>query len=480
MVRPEPLHDTRLSAFEWIDLPVWILDVDAGNIPWGNQAAITMWSAETIDELIQRNMVESDALRATLRAVIARVSAGEKLTFERTIYPKGVPKRILITSSAFVFSDGHTGLLCWGRPTAPEVSPDVLRGSQAARFAPLIVTTHDLHGTTLDANTLARHVLGTDFTLKDIFPGRADDILRRLAAGESVSAEVELKTFQGRRWYAIEARPMPDPVTAVELVVLIGLDVTARREAEQAKEELVNVVSHELRTPLTAIKGAISLLAHGVVTDREGQQELLQIASDNVDRLRRLLDDLLDSRKLASGAVELALARVDLVQLVERAIALHQPAATPCEVTLVLASAPPQLPVLADAPRVLQVLSNLLSNAVKHSPRGGKVHVTVAEGEGCARVDVADEGLGVPPAFVSRIFGRFEQADGSDARAVGGTGLGLHIAKTLVEAHGGRLGLDTSVQRGARFFFELPRASAEGTARAGLGGARTDGCADHG
>jgi signal transduction histidine kinase len=456
-VRTEPLHDSRLSAFEWLDLPVWILDVEAGHIPWGNQASLAMWAASSLDELMSRNMVESDELRATLRRVIARVSAGERLTFERTIYPKGVPKRMLITSSAYSFADGHVGLLCWARPAPLEASPDVLRGSQAARFAPLIVTTHGLDGRTVDANTLARHLLGTDFTLEEIFPGRAADILRRLAAGESVSAEVELKTFQGRRTYAMEARPMPDPVTGVELVLLIGLDVTARREAEQAKEELVNVVSHELRTPLTSIKGSISLLLHHVVEDDIGKEELLQIASDNVDRLKRLLDDLLDSRRLASGVVELTLARIDLVPLIQRALTLHEPAATPADVALVIAAAPPHAFVLADGPRVLQVLSNLLSNAVKHSPRGGRVEVTITEGERTVRVDVADEGLGVPQDFVPRLFGRFERADGSDARAVGGTGLGLHIAKTLAEAHGGRLGLDQAATRGARFFFELPR-----------------------
>ena len=95
VVRPVPLHDTRLDAFEWIDVPVWILDVDAGRVPWGNQASLAMWSAESLDELMQRDMVESEALRATLHRVIARVSAGEKLTFERTIYPRGRPKRML-------------------------------------------------------------------------------------------------------------------------------------------------------------------------------------------------------------------------------------------------------------------------------------------------------------------------------------------------------------------------------------------------
>lgn len=456
VVRPELLRDDRLDAFEWIDLPVWILDVDAGRVPWGNQASLVMWSAGSMEELLERNMVESDALRDTLHRVIARVQAGEKLTFERTIYPRGVPKRVIITSSAYLFSDGHAGLLCWGRPAAPEVSPEVLRGSQAARFAPLIVTTHDLAGATLDANQLARHLLGTDVGLGDLFPGRAEEILRRLAAGETVSAEVELRTFQGPKLYAMEARSVPDPVSGVEMVVLIGLDVTARREAEHAKEELVNVVSHELRTPLTAIKGALGLVLHGVVDDEGGREELLRIADENADRLRRLVDDLLDSSKLASGALELAPERVDLVSVVARALELHEPAAKACDVRLVLASAPPRLEVKVDASRILQVLSNLLSNAVKHSPHGGKVKASVEERGGCVRVAVADEGLGVPPAFVSRIFGRFEQADGSDARAVGGTGLGLHIAKTLVEAHGGHLGLDLAVEKGARFYFDLP------------------------
>ena len=180
----------------------------------------------------------------------------------------------------------------------------------------------------------------------------------------------------------------------------------------------------------------------------------MQIASGNTSRLARLVDDLLDVRKLAAGGFSLSLAEVNLSDVVRRAISLQAPVARLRAVDLDLV-APEEIVLSADASRIEQVVTNLVSNAVKHSPPDESVSVSVHRRGDVARVAVVDRGPGVPDAFRSRIFLRFSQADASSTRAGQGAGLGLYIAKTIVELHGGKLGFESPKEGGAMFFFEL-------------------------
>jgi len=233
-------------------------------------------------------------------------------------------------------------------------------------------------------------------------------------------------------------------------------DISQRKEVERMKDEFISTVSHELRTPLTAIYGSLNLLTSGMGGDLPADaMQLLAISHQSTERLIRLINDMLDLEKIASGKIEYRMAAQPLLPLVEQAIRDTQAYGEGLLVQFRLEpGAEPR--VYADADRVVQVCVNLLSNAAKFSPEGASVEVAIAVQDGQARVGVVDHGHGVPPEFHDRMFERFAQADASDRRTKGGTGLGLSICRSIVEAHGGTLGFTSVPDVRTEFFFLLP------------------------
>ncbi len=234
----------------------------------------------------------------------------------------------------------------------------------------------------------------------------------------------------------------------------------ARDEAERAsrvKSEFISTVSHELRTPLTAISGALGLIAGGAAGELPVQaREMVNIAHKNSRRLAFLINDLLDMEKLLAGKLHFDLTPQPLMPLLEQTLADNQSYAAQFQVTYLMRQRADGVQVKVDAQRLQQVMANLLSNAAKFSPSGATVEVDVRLRGDLVRVEVIDHGMGIPAEFQSRIFQKFSQADASDTRQKGGTGLGLAISRELTERMGGRIGFDSRVGEGARFFFELP------------------------
>jgi signal transduction histidine kinase len=244
----------------------------------------------------------------------------------------------------------------------------------------------------------------------------------------------------------------------------------ARREAEQAqkllsfqneqlveidrlKDEFVSSVSHELRTPLTSISGYVELLA-----EDEGDEErrgYLRIVERNSERLLGLVSDLLFAARLQDGRLDLEQSEVDLRQLVADAVESAQPRAESAGVSLrVEVDHVP--PLSGEAARLGQLLDNLISNAIKFTPAGGEVSVRLERRGTNACVVVSDTGIGIPEHERERLFERFFRSQTALERQIQGTGLGLYISKAIVDAHGGRIGVDSATGRGTTFVVELP------------------------
>lgn len=234
-------------------------------------------------------------------------------------------------------------------------------------------------------------------------------------------------------------------------------DVTHINEVARIKSEFVSVVSHELRTPLSSIYAALKLLNDGVISKLpENIQTLIGIALRNASRLRTLVNSILDLEKLQSGKMIFHFERLDLAAVCKDAIEQNRPFIDESGLR-VTATTPEGGPaVRGDEQRLNQVIVNILSNAVKFAPRGSEIGISVSVRDGCGRIEIADEGPGIPDDFRDRIFDRFSQVDASSTRAAGGSGLGLNICKSIVEAHGGTIDYTSTVGRGTTFFFEIP------------------------
>jgi len=239
--------------------------------------------------------------------------------------------------------------------------------------------------------------------------------------------------------------------------VLVFFDLTERQKVERLKSDFVSTVSHELRTPLTAIRGALGLLSGGVLGELSAEAtSVVDIAEQNVARLVQLVNDILDMQKIESGKMDFDPTVCDLADLVNRSALDNRAYAEPFGVRIEITERPERALVRVDRNRMLQVLANLISNAVKFSPPGGVVTLRIVPQDSLFCVEVHDDGCGIPEEFRDRIFGRFAQADASTSRMRGGTGLGLHISKSIVERPRGTITFQSDAVSGTTFCVALP------------------------
>jgi len=237
---------------------------------------------------------------------------------------------------------------------------------------------------------------------------------------------------------------------------MIYRDITREAEAEAAKSEFVSIVSHELRTPLTSVKTSLSLLAKGAGGKITGQmREFVNIALRNLDRLIRLVDDLLDLSRIQSGRASIELVPVSVKKAADGAVDAVRGFAQERGVKLQCEDAEDAPVVMAHADRLEQVIVNLLSNAIKFSPSEGRVGLCWRTDSEFAVLEVSDEGPGIPADQLETIFEKFRQIERSATRTHGGAGLGLAISQTIVEHFGGDLWVESEEGRGSRFFVRL-------------------------
>jgi signal transduction histidine kinase/CheY-like chemotaxis protein len=272
--------------------------------------------------------------------------------------------------------------------------------------------------------------------------------------------EKQLQVGPERREYDFASLPVMNVNQTYIGRLYVWHDATHEREVDRMKSGFVSMVSHELRTPLTSIKGYVDL----VLTDEtvgelnELQREFLEIVQNNARRLERLVNDLLDLSRMESGKIELHRKPLDITLLIRELLPSFQPGwdARRQTFTLHLPEIAPK--VLGDADRVTQILSNLLSNAHKYTPDEGHIDLSVKIAEPVARVEVTDSGIGMSKEEQSLLFTPFYRANNPTTEAVGGTGLGLLITRSLVEMQGGEMQVSSKPGHGSTFGFTLPLA----------------------
>jgi PAS domain S-box-containing protein len=233
-------------------------------------------------------------------------------------------------------------------------------------------------------------------------------------------------------------------------------DITESRAIEKMKNEFISIVSHELRTPLASIRGSLGLLAAGVLKEQpESAQQMLEIASSETERLVRLVNDILDLERLESNKVTLVKQWCDATKILRQSVETVQPLATENNIALVML--PSSIAIWIDPDRIIQTLVNLIGNAIKFSSRDSKVTVSVECLTDQILFKVQDQGRGIPDGKLESIFERFQQVDATDSRQKGGTGLGLAICKSIVQQHGGKIWVESTLGKGSIFYFTIPK-----------------------
>jgi two-component system, OmpR family, phosphate regulon sensor histidine kinase PhoR len=289
-------------------------------------------------------------------------------------------------------------------------------------------------------------------------------IRRALRGDEGLQTDITIGITQTQSFSITAA-----PVKALDVSATVGApnekpsgavvvlhDVTELRRLERVRQDFVANVSHEFKTPLTAIQGFAETLLAGALDDPENNRRFLEIIRNHAIRLARLTNDLLKLARIEAGKMELEFSSVGLLELIEACTETTLLKANRKEITLEI-TVPPQLPaVRGDAALLRDVLQNLLDNAIQYTPPRGHISVAASAGPREAVITVTDTGIGIPLSDSERIFERFYRVDAARSREAGGTGLGLSIAKHIVEAHGGKLWVESTVGQGSKFSFSLP------------------------
>jgi PAS domain S-box-containing protein len=233
-------------------------------------------------------------------------------------------------------------------------------------------------------------------------------------------------------------------------------DITHFREAERLKSTFISVISHELKTPVALIKGyADTLSREDADWDVDTIQNGLHVIVDEADRLTELIENLLAASKLQAEGMRLNMDDVNLPALVQQAIERFQ---TQTDKHTLKSDFPADFPIImGDTVRLRQVIDNLISNAIKYSPKGGKILVRGSCDDQWVQVTVSDQGQGLPPEQLERVFERFYRVDNALTSSTQGTGLGLYLAHAVITAHGGRIWASNNPKGGATFTFTLPR-----------------------
>ncbi len=266
---------------------------------------------------------------------------------------------------------------------------------------------------------------------------------------------IRIKTSGGEIRLLPRAAPVYTEEGVIDGTTIVLQDVTRLLRFDELKTNLVATVAHEFRTPLTSLHMAIHMCLEGAAGELSDKQaDLLYVAREDCERLQSTVDELLDMSRIQSGRIDITLRRVAAETLVHQAVDTHQSGARLANIVLRSETMPGLRGVKADADRIQLVFDNLIANALRHT-KDGEIVVRALPAGDFVRFEVSDTGAGIPPEHQASIFDKFYRVPGAPE---GGAGLGLYIAKEIVEAHGGQIGFTSELGKGTTFWFMLPGA----------------------
>jgi two-component system phosphate regulon sensor histidine kinase PhoR len=274
---------------------------------------------------------------------------------------------------------------------------------------------------------------------------------------QTSTQEITILFPQEKIFYA-SSTPLGEKENIWGVVVVLN-DITQIKRLEKMREEFVANVSHELRTPLTSIQGFIETLKGGAINDPEKAKHFLKIIEKQSNRLNNLVEDILKLSKIESQEIVVNLQSTNLKDLLDKVIVEFKENILQKKLQITT-NISPQFPLLKVVPEQIELaLGNLLDNAIKYTPEKGEISIYFLEREKDVYLEIADNGIGISPEHLPRIFERFYRVNKDRSRDLGGTGLGLAIVKHVVKVHKGSIGVDSHPGKGAKFFIILPKNS---------------------
>ncbi|HVI86958.1 MAG TPA: ATP-binding protein [Dongiaceae bacterium] len=495
-VLQEGLGEVFGLAYARLRSPIWVFDFDRKRVLWGNAAALDLWRAPDLEELLRRDLGADMSPSVAARLMQYREDFERRdATFSEvwTLYPQGQPRTLHVIYSGLRLSDGRMALFCEGISAFNE-TPETLRSAEALLHTSVLITLYDLAGLPLYRNPAARSAAPRDESGPGLPLGNRfveahayGQMLVELTTLGEAKLIARMHTAAGERWHAITARDCHDAATGAPARLLTEVDVTetklyqrrleesqdqlerqtsdlrlAQQEAEaasRAKSSFLAHMSHELRTPLNAIIGFSDVMRRGTLGEIAPPVygNYAQIIHESGGHLLALINDILDISKIEAGKVELQPEAVDPRTLTESSRRLISGLVESAGSSLVVTVEDELDSIFGDERALKQIIINLLSNAVKFTPAGGVIALEARRhGRAGSRLTVSDTGIGMSPAEITKALDPFGQINSAVSGTQRGTGLGLSLAKMLTELHGGQLEIDSTPNAGTRVSVVLP------------------------